>query len=162
MTNFDDWLVGFADGDGSFFISIYNYSKLRYGIEVRPVFSVSQYDYDTLLRIQDFLGCGSIHPLYQKPGYCYSVTAINECLKLVDFFDAHPLLSKKLNDYKIWRECVFKIKSLEHRTLRGILEIAKLRDRMNIGIKASTNRLGFREIKEIIENKIGQKIEVIV
>ncbi len=152
MTNFEDWFVGFTDGEGSFIISFFRHPRVQYGIEVRAGFSITQYDLDILMKIHDFFGFGTIAPLHKKSGFYYSVASIKDCLALVDFFDSNPLLSKKLDDYKIWKECVLKIKNLEHRTSNGILEIAKLREKMNL--KTSRNRLSFDEIKKVVENKI--------
>lgn len=155
--SFADWFVGFTDGEGSFQIFINKFPKLKYGIQFRVGFFITQYDLNILRRIHDFFGFGGMTPLSNKPGFYYAVTSINDCLKLVDFFDKNPLQSKKINDYKIWRECVFKIKNLEHRTEKGILEIVKLREKINSNSKSS-RRLCFEEIKKTIEKKTGQKL----
>lgn len=90
------YLSGFADGEGSFNISIirrkHDYKK---GWKVTPSFNVSQKDDTIPILFKNFLECGKIR--YRKDGICYfEVRRIDDlCHKVIPFFRKYPLLSKK-------------------------------------------------------------------
>lgn len=107
-----DWLAGFIDGEGSFNIS-------HHGGNYQPRFSLKLRDDDSniLKDIQIFVGTGTLraskcsptNSKYYSPNaknqFRYDITGSNNT-KLVSILDQFPLKSKKLRDYKFWKEAV--------------------------------------------------------
>jgi hypothetical protein len=59
------------------------------------------------------------------------VESFKELQVIVNHFDRYPLVTSKVSDYLIFRECFEIIKQREHLTERGILKL--------IGLKSSLN-----------------------
>ncbi len=104
-----DWLAGFADGEGCFWISRSrsNKHKKQPG-QFRIFFEIAlrQDDVAVLYRLRDTFG-GAISEYRitsgdnAKPAAQWQVAARKDILELIQYFDAHPLLSKKRRDYLI-------------------------------------------------------------
>jgi len=93
------YLSGFADGEGSFNISLVSRKQdYKKGWKVAPSFNVSQRDDTVPILFMNFLQCGKIR--YRKDGVCYfEVRNINDlCQKVLPFFKKYPLLSKDKNN----------------------------------------------------------------
>ena len=56
------WVVGFIDGEGTFFIDLLKNSTIKLGIQVQLQFIITQHIRDAalMLDLQDFFNCGSI------------------------------------------------------------------------------------------------------
>jgi hypothetical protein len=97
---FDQWLVGFTDGDGSF-------SVLRQGDKWNLTFKISQNTYN--LRVLHFikkeLGVGSI-TVESKRDLAHFRIRDRKVINNVIFpiFDKYPLLTTKYFNYKIFKE----------------------------------------------------------
>src|SRR5207249_3305621 len=57
-----EWVVGFVDGEGCFFVGINRQPTMKIGWQVLPEFRVVQHEKDVaiLQRLQEFFGCGQI------------------------------------------------------------------------------------------------------
>lgn len=74
MTNEEKiyYIVGFADGEGSFNLSWRRRDDFLIGWKLAPVFNISQKDRTILAQIKDHLKCGTIR--FRKDGvWAYSV-----------------------------------------------------------------------------------------
>lgn len=114
----DNWLAGFADGEGSFCINRKygrNGKLLAEGSRFYPVFSIGLRA-DDLAVLDDlratfggklyFNGARETPGRNNAPRYNWLVGKKADLCKLVAYFDAHPLRSKKSRDYAIWRRAV--------------------------------------------------------
>lgn len=74
------YLSGFADGEGSFCVSLNQSKRHRFGWEIRPSFSVSQNRTRAkiLREFKKYLGCGSIRPDRSDNTLKYEVRGISE------------------------------------------------------------------------------------
>ena len=109
-----DWLAGFADGEGCFLILRSRSNKCKkQPSSFRFTFRIQQRDDDAaiVIELQKVFG-GIVTFKYlpsQKdtgtnPTVSWVVAARADILGLIDYFDAHPLRSKKRRDYILWRE----------------------------------------------------------
>lgn len=103
----DPWYVtGLIDGEGCFFLAVrpqqrQHTASLCVGLRVD--------DAEILYRLQEFFQCGKIS--IQKnadnaPAVRWVVTRIPDLVKVISHFERFPLQSKKLGDYKVWKEFV--------------------------------------------------------
>ncbi|MCL6375744.1 hypothetical protein EXT64_23160, partial [Pectobacterium atrosepticum] len=54
------WIVGFIDGEGTFFIGINSAKTMKLGYQVLLEFVITQHkkDYDLMVKIKNFFNCG--------------------------------------------------------------------------------------------------------
>jgi len=128
------YLSGFADGEGSFNVSLIKRDDYKYGWKVSLSFNISQKD-DTVPKIfKKFLNCGTIR--YHKDGICYFETRKLEDLSkiIIPFFKKYSLLSKnKKKVFEIFCEIVEILEKKRHLKKAGMEEILKLRDLIIVG-----------------------------
>lgn len=99
-------LAGLTDGEGHFGISR---RKQSYMCEF--VIALRDDDEPLLRRLQETTGLGLLyHAKKRLDGHhdiCrWYVTRKQECLRLVEIFNACPLWSKKARDFEVWRKAV--------------------------------------------------------
>ena len=103
------WFVGFVDSKGCFIVE--GSGKTYY---CRFIINLRKDDENILRTVKERLNIGKIYyPKLQnkrRPGakeQCqWKVFKKSECLKLVKIFDEYQLRTKKVRDYKIWRQAV--------------------------------------------------------
>jgi hypothetical protein len=108
----DDWFAGFTDGEGSF--SIVGSGGLT-SLHLMPIFCVvvTIADGAILHELHEAFG-GRVytkkaslkHRYTSRPVVNWLVRDKQALRGLVDYFDAHPLRSKKAEDYSVWRRGV--------------------------------------------------------
>jgi hypothetical protein len=131
-----NWLVGFVDGEGCFYVKIKkNSSKL--GHQVSLVFSLIQHSRDEKLfnMILKYLGCGVIEKVITRPDEVkYVVYKFgNICNILIPLFQKYPLQGvKSLNFYDFCKVANLMINKV-HLTKKGIKEINLIKSQMNTG-----------------------------
>ena len=86
-----------------------------------------------LKAIQKTLGVGKINNCGKK-AVIYAVDSIKEIPVILNHFDKYPLITHKLSDYFIFKQCFEIIKQAEHLTERGLLEIISLKSNLNLGL----------------------------
>jgi LAGLIDADG endonuclease len=129
------FLTGFTDAEGCFSIKIQPNAKLKTKWRVRPVFSITLHgkDLSLLKDIQNTLGVGKISKSGEKLAI-YAVDSIKEIPVILNHFDKYPLITNKLSDYLIFKQCFEIIKQGEHLTQRGLLELIALKSSLNLGL----------------------------
>lgn len=131
-TSFGWYLAGFADGEGSFNVSI---KKRDYGIgwKVELSFNISQRDANLLYQIKNRLGCGTVRFRQDGVGY-FEVRAFGEIRDIIiPFFNQYSLQSKKRYDFKLFCQIAEIIFSKQHLTYQGMSRLLQLRENMNGG-----------------------------
>ena len=135
-TGINPWvLTGFADAEGCFSIKIQQNAKLKMKWRVRPVFSITLHIKDLALleSIKINLGVGNISKSGEK-AVMYAVDSIKEIPVIINHFDKYPLVTQKLSDYLIFKQCFEIIKQGNHLTEIGLLEIIGLKSNLNLGL----------------------------
>jgi hypothetical protein len=101
---------------------------------VNSAFLIKLHVKDILIleKIKNTLGVGTI----RKTGInivTYTVESFRELLVIIDHFDKYPLITCKVSDYLLFKQCFEIIKQKEHLTNEGILKLVNLKSSLNWG-----------------------------
>ena len=129
------WVAGFVDGEGCFYVGINAQPEMKAGYQVLPEFTVVQHkrDVQLLYALKHFFGCGVVR---QNHGdrMAYRVRGIENLReRIIPFFEKHPLKTKKHIDFLKFRKILLLIEREEHLTLAGIEKIRQIASEMNTG-----------------------------
>jgi hypothetical protein len=129
------WVVGFVDGEGCFFVGINPHSEMTSGFQVLPEFTVVQHQREVqlLYALKQFFGCGVVRRNHgERLAYrVRSLDHLNE--KIVPFFEKHPLKSKKRVDFAKFRKILQLMTRREDLKSDGIETIRAIVTTMNTG-----------------------------
>ena len=129
------WVVGFVDGEGCFFVGINPHPEMTAGFQVLPEFTVVQHQRDVQLlhALKEFFGCGVVRTNHAER-MAYRVRAVDHLNEIiVPFFEKHPLKSKKNVDFAKFRKIVQLMMKGEHLVIEGIEKIRGIASTMNTG-----------------------------
>ena len=129
------FITGFTDAEGCFSIKIQPNAKLSTTWRVRPVFSITLHIKDLIIleKLKKSLGVGNIIKS-KKSSVIFAVDSIKDIPVILDHFDKYPLITQKLSDYLLFKQCFEIIKKKEHLTDKGLLEILSLKSSLNLGL----------------------------
>jgi len=130
-----NYIAGFADGEGSFNVSIKKRLDYKESWKLTASFNISQKDRVILAWIKHILGCGTLRE--RKDGVVYyevtNITSLHDVI--VPFFRRYGFRSAyKKNNFRIFSEIVQMMYASEHRTHEGFQKILELREKLNPGI----------------------------
>jgi len=128
------YLTGFADGEGSFNLSLKHDSEYQVKWHIEPSFNVSQKDISILVLYKRYLGVGTIRQ--RKDGvYYYEVRNCNALYeRVIPFFKKYSFYSAtKKKNFSIFQMIVRLMYQKLHLTKDGLEKILKLREELNIG-----------------------------
>ena len=129
------WITGFVDGEGCFYIGINKHQESTAGYQVLPEFTVVQHERDVqiLHALKEYFGCGVVRSNHVDR-MAYRVRSIKHLLEhIVPFFVKHSLKSKKRADFQKFRRVVLMMEAGDHLTPKGIEEIRRIAAQMNRG-----------------------------
>lgn len=137
-----NYIVGLSDGEGCFYILLTERDKTKNPnahIMAKSHFYIKLRDDDlpVLEQVKEFLGFGFIY--FQKERrinhascYRFEVNSNDDKLRLISFFNEHPLQSpKKQRDFQIFSEVSKMIINQEHFTSEGESKIRQLKASMH-------------------------------
>ena len=130
-----NWLIGFLDGEGFFYVKSLKNKNYSTGFNVTMVFSISQHvrDEALLTKFIEYLGCGRIEKASTRPnGVNFSVSKFKDIKeKVIPFFYSYPLQGIKYMDYLDFVKVAKIIEVKGHLSLEGINKINSLKSGMN-------------------------------
>jgi len=129
------WVTGFVDGEGCFFVGLNEHSDMKTGVQVLPEFTVVQHERDVqlLFALKEFFGCGVVRSNHGDR-MAFRVRGREHLLqRVVPFFVEHPLKSKKRVDFQKFRRILLKMEAGDHLTANGVEEIREIASQMNRG-----------------------------
>ena len=130
------WITGFVDGEGCFYVGINKIRGMRMDWQVLPEFRVVQHkrDIDVLYRIRDTLGCGKV---CQNHGDRFEVRVrgLKDLRKLIKFFKKYPLQTTKRANFEKFCQIISLMENGEHLTKKGLDEIGRIIHSMNEKVK---------------------------
>ena len=129
------YVSGFVDGEACFSVSCRFLKKLRFGIEIRPSFSIAQKksprNYDLLLLIRN-LFCGGAIRDDGRGCYKYETRSLRVLLQtVIPFFKAYPLRTDKGNDFLLFADICSRMKKGDHKKLPTLKAILKSMQSLN-------------------------------
>ena len=136
---FEQWIVGFVDGEGCFSISVVRNATCRLGWQVQHEFSVTQAapSRASLNDLESYFGCGSIienrrNDNHRMPLMRYSVKRRADLEEtIIPFFERNPLRTAKASDFEKFRAVLHMMRDGRHLELEGLRLIARETERMN-------------------------------
>lgn len=142
-----DWVVGFVDGEGCFYVGFYAHPEMTAGYQVLPEFRVVQHyrDIKILYALKRFFKCGVVRKNHEDR-YEFRVRKIDDLIKIVNFFEKHPLKTSKNVDFKKFAKIIRKMQKGEHLSFEGLKEIIKTSLEMNTRNKPIAEKI-LKEIK---------------
>ena len=142
-----NWVVGFVDGEGCFFVGINPHPEMTSRFQVLPEFTVVQHQRDIQLlhALKQFFGCGVVRRNHGDR-MAYRVRSLDHLSeKIAPFFEKHPLKSKKRVDFIKFRKVLQLMNQGEHLEPDGIEKIRAIartmnRDRKSTRLNSSHSR----------------------
>lgn len=127
--------AGVTAGEGCFVIAKYGRDNPCANHYCRFQIAFRDDDQAYLKEIQHTLQIGKIHdrPARHRPGcntqpqVSFHVSAIEECVQLVRFFEKYPIPCKKRRDFEIWKEAVFELRKPADCRNADLLEYYRLK-----------------------------------
>jgi hypothetical protein len=134
------WITGFVDGEGCFYVGINPHAEMTSGFQVLPEFTVVQHrrDVQVLHALKAYFGCGVVR-VNHGDRMAYRVRSLSHLAeRVVPFFVKHPLKTRKNVDFKKFRHVVLLMEAGRHLTPEGIEEIRRIAAEMNRGAPVDT------------------------
>lgn len=131
-----NWLVGFVDGEGTFFVGVNKQTKMTVGHQILPEFVITQHkrDIQLLYAIRKFLNCGVVREQKNKDICSFRVRKLEHLLNIViPFFHENELLTVKKFDFYDFRRVVRLMEKGRHCDPEGFGRIIEIKNRMNRG-----------------------------
>jgi hypothetical protein len=135
----EQWIVGFVDGEGCFSCPIQRNKKVRLGWQLQPRFAVVQGEKSAhvLDLIKERLECGKIYRNRRRDNHredlfvyvVYNGRDLRE--KIVSFFEANPLRTAKLDEFRKFKHILHMMDRRVHLTVEGMREVAEIVQTMN-------------------------------
>ena len=135
----EQWIVGFVDGEGCFSCPVQRNREMTLGWQIQPRFAVVQGERsaEALEVLVEYFRCGKIyrnrrHDNHKEDLLVYSVFRLHDLrTKIVPFFEAHPLITAKREDFEKFREVLHMMDRRMHLTQDGLRRIAEITETMN-------------------------------
>ncbi len=129
------WITGFVDGEGCFYVGVNPHREMAAGHQVLPEFTVVQHERDIKLlhALKAFFNCGVVR-VNHGDRMAYRVRGKDHLLQyIVPFFVKHPLKSSKRLDLEKFRSVLLMMEAGVHLTEQGVEEIRLIASQMNRG-----------------------------
>lgn len=133
----DSWFItGLSDAEGSFSVSVSKNRKLKSGWRILPSFTMGlgKKDRALLNLVKSYFGVGYIYDIPSANVSQFRVQSIKYLEVILQHFDEYPLVTKKREDYILFRQAFEIIKSKGHITNEGFSKILALKNSMNLGL----------------------------
>ena len=155
------FVTGFVDGEGSFVVSISKSKKLQTGWDVRPSFQIDLHKKDLPLIKSTksyFKDVGHIYINKKGNVVRYRVYSVKDlsCV-IIPHFNNCPLLTKKCEDFELFKLIVDLIIKKEHLTIEGLKKIIAIKSSLNQGLSDDKNK-AFFDIVPVLKPLIVDKI----
>jgi hypothetical protein len=84
--------------------------------------------------IVNYLGCGNVYSVKSREAIDYCVVKYSDVTeKIIPFFEKHPIIGVKSQDFSDFCDVALLMKDKKHRTLDGLNQINLIKAGMNKG-----------------------------
>ena len=136
---FEQWVVGFVDGEGCFSVPIFRQRSARLGWQVQPEFAVVQAapSAHVLDDLEQYFECGHVgvnrrRDNHRHDMYRWSVRSLADLEKrIIPFFEHNPLRTAKASEFVKFATVIRMMRERRHLTMAGLTEIAFIAESMN-------------------------------
>ncbi len=137
-----DWVVGFVDGEGCFYVGFNKQPEMTTGIQVLPEFRIVQHkrDIQILYGLKKFFRCGVVRQNHDDR-YELRIRKLGCLAEVVQFFENHSLKTKKHVDFKKFARIVHWMSTGKHLKVEGVIQIIELAMQMNTQNQPKTEKL---------------------
>jgi hypothetical protein len=137
-----EWVVGFVDGEGCFYVGINPQPEMSIGYQVLPEFRVVQHERDVqvLYALKRFFGYGVVRRNHEDR-WELRIRDAKGLAKVVAFFESHPLKTKKNVDFEKFGRIVRWMQEGRHLTREGLVAIIELAATMNRADKPQAEKI---------------------
>ena len=137
-----DWVVGFVDGEGCFYVGINPHPEMTLGYQVLPEFRVVQHERDiqVLYALKRFFRCGVVRR-NREDRYELRIRKLSCLQGVVTFFELYPLKTKKNVDFKKFARVVRWMNEGRHLKLEGLIKITETTLSMNRANKVKAQKI---------------------
>ncbi len=127
-----DWVVGFTDGEGTFYVGINPNPKMSTGYQVLPEFRIVQHERNiqVLYALKRFFRCGVVRRNHEDR-WELRIRKLSCLEQVVAFFERHPLKTKKQVDFKKFARIVRWMRAGRHLSREGLIDILEVACTMN-------------------------------
>ena len=129
------WITGFADGEGSFQVSVRKNKNYKHGSRVEQRFTLVLHKKDEALlqKIKSSLGVGKIYK-HGPESWQFKVYSFKELDTVIKHFNKYPLMTNKWSDFKLFLMVNEIMRRKEHLTEDELRKIVAIRASMNLGL----------------------------
>lgn len=131
-----NWVSGFVEGEGCFFINIYKRKDSALGEGVKLVFKVTQdqIDREILENFIQIFSCGKVYNQSSKTKVQdFIVTGLRDVIEnIIPFFLSHPLQGAKKKDFEDFVKVAELMKNKAHLNKNGLGQIRDIKSGMNL------------------------------
>ncbi len=122
------WIVGFVDGEGCFYVGVIKNKTMTNGYQIQPEFTVVQHkkDIQVLYGLKDYFQCGSVSVNHGDRWHWRVKNLAHFIEIIIPFFEKHKLKTKRRVEFERFRTICLKMREGVHLTPDGFIEIREL------------------------------------
>lgn len=142
------FITGFSDGESCFLVMINKNNRHSTGYSLQISFQILLHKKDIALleQIKSKWGVGVINDKPNNDAVNFSVSGLKDIQIVIDHFETYPLITKKLGDYKLFKQVFNMMKDQEHLTMEGLQKIVAIKSALNLGLPDKLT-MAFSDIK---------------
>ncbi len=128
-----NWVTGFTDGEGTFYIGINQNSTMKIGYQVLPEFRIVQHQRDIklLYELKKFFQAGVVR-INHDERYELRVRSLKHINQIViPHFDKYPLATQKKFDFIKFKKVINLMNKNQHLEINGLKSIIQISSKMN-------------------------------
>jgi hypothetical protein len=128
-----NWVAGFVDGEGTFYVGINKQPSMTNGYQVLPEFRIVQHKRDIKLlhSLKDFFNAGVVR-VNHDDRYELRIRDVSVLRdKVIPFFKTYKLHTQKKFDFMKFKEVIDIMNKKQHLEESGIIRIIDIASKMN-------------------------------
>lgn len=154
--NYLYFLGGFVEGEGSMSVSISIHKDFKYGVNIQPVFNVTQHKkgLNILNSYKELFGEGTVVAKSGSPDiFVYTLKGYKKIIqKVLPFLEVYVCpFSCKMEEFSVFKQIVLESSEGKQKEKESLIELVKLA--YTLQGKGKTRKRELSEILQIIEDK---------